>query len=457
VLLEAALGAIEGIATRRELTLDRPQDKPGVFNLTVSPFHAADGKVAHVIVEITDVSALIETRMFLAQARRLEALGKLSGGVAHDINNMLGAIVGANELVLLDARRGDWAGIQQSSTLIHDAVDRAAALTKQLLAFGRQDRWNSEQLDAHRLVAGMVQLLQRTLRKEIEVVHQRSEAPAHVRADAAALEHALLNLALNAQDAMPNGGTLTLTTEVVELDPSERARRGLGDAAARAVLLRVTDTGSGMSDEVRERAFEPFFTTKPVANGSGLGLAAVHGTVLSHGGAIALHSQPGVGTTFDIYLPALPPVSDLPRQTERRLPSVLQRGAAVVMADDEPLVRLAVVSMLESLGCKVRALDSGEALLDALHQGPTPDLILSDLAMPGLSGLNLVHAIELAHATCPLLLITGFSGEDVSAALPPRPLRKLLRKPFTRSDLAAALQELLEDGAVRGRSVDTAG
>lgn len=445
LLRDAVERAAAGKRSQQELTLVSNDAGQRVFHLTVSPYHTAQGRVEHVIAELVDVTDLIDTRSMLAAARRLEALGKLSGGVAHDINNMLGAILSCSELVLLGLKRGDSRKVEANAGLIQAAVLRAASLTKQLLAFGRKDRWNSEQLDVNRLIAEMALLLGRTLHKNIDVVVQPADGGCYVRADAAALEHALLNLALNAQDAMPDGGTLTISSRKQIVDDTAAAALNEDFAAGPAVILTVADGGSGMSAEVRERMFEPFFTTKGLGQGTGLGLAAVHGTIRGHGGAIAVSTRVGIGTSVDLYLPAIEPrLSELPRQSRSALTvAFAPLPARVLLADDEPLVRNATAAMLESLGCQVQVVEDGSTLIDALAEGADPDLIVSDLAMPGLGGVRLVQTLEAIRPAGPLILITGFAGDDVAKTCPPRDNRRLLRKPFTLSELQQTLHALL--------------
>jgi two-component system cell cycle sensor histidine kinase/response regulator CckA len=444
LLAEMVATAGAGHASRHELTISGSLGVQRVYQINLSPFHTADGRLGRAIVEVVEVSDLVRTRTMLAQARRLEALGKLSGGVAHDINNMLAAIQGASDLLragrdLLDPRR-----IETSRELIQASVSRASSLTKQLLAFGRQDRFESVNIDVNRLVRDMGQLFERTLHKNITFRIVANEQPLYVRGDLAALENALLNLALNAQDSMPDGGTLSVTTRGFELDEAFGADMNWELEPGPTLMIRVSDTGSGMSDAVRERIFEPFFTTKPAGKGTGLGLAAVHGTVGNHRGAIVVHSQEGIGSTFDMYFPAASlGTSQAPSAHERPNTTVL--SARVLVADDEPLVRDALVAILVVAGCEVQVVDSGEALIEALAGGAAPDVIVSDLMMPGLSGRSLVKTLEATCPGCPLLLITGFTGDDVSGALSGRSDHRLLRKPIGQADLVRALQDLLPD------------
>jgi len=430
-----------GQTSRHEL---RTPGVAGVYQVALSPFLDGAGSVRQVLVEIVDVSDLVETRSMLAQARRLEALGKLSGGVAHDLNNMFAAILGGCELVRY--ARGDARRIEDHVKLIQSSVERAANLTKQLLSFGRKERWNSEQLDLNRLLYEVSRLVERTLHKSIQVVLAPSDEPCYARADSASLEHALLNLVLNAQAAMPDGGTLTLSCRRVMLESSDCARLVGELAPGPCVVLGVEDSGTGMTREVRDHMFDPFFTTKAPGEGTGLGLSTVHGTMRVSGGAIAVNTEPGAGTRIELFLPALQPHTS--EETRERGEAAVPAGlkAHVLLADDEDLTRNAIAGLLLSAGCEVQAMTDGTDILTALRGGAAPDVIISDLAMPGLSGVGLVQAIEAQSPECPLLLITGYSGDDVAEALPSRSGRLLLRKPFGRAELLRSLTALLSSG-----------
>ena len=445
LLAAAVAAAAGGKSTQHEVTVQGELGSQRVYQLRLSPFHDRKGALSHVLAEVVEITDLIATRTLLAQARRLEALGKLSGGVAHDINNMLAAIVGGSELVRAGQRRGETQRVGAGLEIIDSSVQRAGALIKQLLAFGRQDRFESVDLDMNQLVLDMGKLFERTLSKRIAIQITPCAHSVYVRGDAAALENALLNLALNAQDAMPNGGTLSIKVDTRELDAISCARLDPGLTPGPLVIVRVSDTGSGMSASVRERLFEPFFTTKPLGQGTGLGLSAVHGTLRNHRGTIVVHTQEGVGSSFELILPALAPKENALRPSHEAPSNGPQLMARVLLADDEPLVRTTLTTMLTSAGCEVQAVDHGEALLDALAAGASPDVIVTDLVMPGLSGVKLVQTLEATCPGCPLLLITGYTGEDLSEVMAGRSRHQLLRKPFVQSELIAAIAQLLPE------------
>ena len=442
-LLEGAVeDAALGNASQHELALAKSGARPVTLQVMLSPCVDSTGGVTSVLVELYDHTDLIETRKMLARARRLEALGKLSGGVAHDLNNMFAAIMGGCELIRL--ARGDATRIEANRKLIQRSVDRAAALTKQLLAFGRKESAKRVPLDANQLLAEVTRLLERTLHKHLDLVVTASDTPCHVLADAAAVEHALLNLALNAQDATSHGGTITLACRQAVLHDAARERL-FGDVElGPCVILSVSDTGIGMSPEVKERIFEPFFTTKAPGHGTGLGLAAVQATMLSHGGAVAVYSELGLGTRIELVFPAIDPVP-LSCSTEVAAVELPARiDAEVLLADDETLTRTAIAGMLEEAGGKVRAVANGAALIEALADGDGPDLIVTDLAMPSVGGPHLIQTLEVLRPSCPLLLITGYAADQTTPIDLTRPGRRLLHKPFTHEELILAIHELLE-------------
>lgn len=445
-LAAAVAAAAAGSSSQQEITITGELGAQRVYQLRLSPFHDPHGALSHVIAEVVDITDLMDTRTLLTQARRLEALGKLSGGVAHDVNNMLAAIVGGSELVRAGQRRSEPQRVSAGLEVIDSSAQRASALIRQLLAFGRHDRFEPADVDVNQLVLDMGKLFERTLHKSIRIEITPAAQSVHVRGDLAALENALLNLALNAQDAMPNGGTLSIEVEVRELDLDACGALDAALEPGEVVIVRVSDTGSGMSALVRERMFEPFFTTKPRGQGSGLGLSAVHGTLRNHRGAISVRSEEGKGSSFELILPALH-VSRPPARPSHQAPTAAMRlQARVLLADDEPLVRTTLKTMLSVAGCEVEAVDSGDALLDALAQGATPDVIVTDLVMPGVSGSELVQTLE-TMSSCPILLITGYTGEDLSDAVVGRSRHQLLRKPFVQSELIAAIAGLLQDCA----------
>lgn len=441
-LKQAVVAASGGSSQQQEFTVG--QDKR-VYQLRLSPFYDRAGALGHVLVELSDLTDLIATRALLAEARRLEALGKLSGGLAHDINNMLAAVSGGSELArrAYDAASGE--DVHAGLELVDTSVRRAASLIRQLLAFGSRDRVAGVDIDLNRLVRDMGTLFTRTLHRGITVDIRPSPTPVWVRGDAAALENVLLNLALNAQDAMPEGGRLIFEVSSRELTQEQCAQLKQEIEPGTVASLRVSDTGTGISAEVRERIFEPFFTTKPSGRGTGLGLSAVHGTIRNHRGTIIVHSRVGYGSSFELLLPTTTPVVREPEAPVHSSLSVSRSlRATVLLAEDEPLVRSIIVKMLTHAGCEVHAVNDGQSLLRELGSGFAPDVIMTDIMMPGISGARLLSAIELIRPGVPLILMTGYTGEDIAELLAGRSRHQLLRKPFMQAQLTSALEQLLE-------------
>ncbi len=321
----------------------------------------------------------------LAQAQKMEAVGQLTGGVAHDFNNLLTAVLGSLQMI---GKRSDDPQIRRFADNARRAAERGARLTQQLLAFSRRQRLAPEAVDLHRLVAEISDLLTRavgtTVMLEIQLPGQLP--PAFV--DPTQMELVLLNLAINARDAMPDGGVLTIAGSELASAPLELAE---DLAAGSYVVIAITDTGSGMTPEVQERAFEPFFTTKEQGKGTGLGLSQVYGFVRQSGGAVKLRSAPGEGTTVTLYLPRaeVAPVAVVADGSEPPAPAT---HASILVVDDDDDVRDLVVAMLEELGYRVTAAENGSVALELLSQNSPFDLLLADVAMPGLSGVDVVHA-----------------------------------------------------------------
>lgn len=438
--LNTALFAVaSGRAHQQELAVE--QDR--VYQLRLSPFYDHAGELGHLLVELTDLTDLIATRALLAEARRLEALGKLSAGLAHDINNMLAAVSGGSELAWQGHVASHSDEVRSGLEVVDSSVRRAAALIRQLLAFGSRDPLASAHLDLNRLVRDMAKLFARTLQRSIVLEVHTSDEPIWVRGDKAALENALLNLALNAQDAMPEGGKLIFEVSTRTLNQDECAHIDQPIEPGPFASVRVIDTGSGMSSDVRERIFEPFFTTKTRGQNTGLGLPAVHGTMRSHGGAILVHSHPGIGSTFELLLPAARSVVHEADSAPHSIVAPKRLHARVLVAEDEPLVRSIVVKMLTAAGCEVHAVNDGQRLLDELAASAHADVVVTDLMMPGLSGGRLLSAIETLRPGCPLIVMTGYTGEDIAELLTGVCRHELLRKPFTQAQLLRALESVL--------------
>ena len=378
----------------------------------------------------------------LRQAQKMEAIGRLAGGVAHDFNNLLTAIIGYTELIQERLDPGEQTARDVSE--IRKAADRAAGLTRQLLAFSRKQLLSPTIINLNDIVSELLQMLPRVIGDHIRTNANLSDDLATVKADASQMEQVFINLALNARDAMPMGGMLSIETANVELDDDRLAAESLGVAAGDYAMLSIADTGTGMDAATRQRAFEPFFTTKPKGKGTGLGLATVYGIIDQSGGAIYLDSAPGRGTTIRIYLPVTRGIA------ERRMPSVSSpssdRGNEILLlVEDNEAVRSLAARALQRRGYIVHEARSGE---EALHLIETtnvrPDLLVTDVIMPGLSGPNLAARLLHHHADLRVLYMSGYSEEANAAQGAFLGRVPLLQKPFTPAALAERIRAILD-------------
>ncbi len=376
----------------------------------------------------------------LQHAQRLEAIGRLAGGVAHDFNNMLTAIKGYSELLLAELEPAT--GPYQHATQIKRAANQAATLPEQLLAFGRRQALEPRAVDLNELISGTVSLLRHLISEAIEVVVRPAAGPAVAHVDPGRVEQAVVNLALNARDAMPTGGTLTMSTEIV--DVGEQALEH-GATPGRYVLLSVADTGHGMAEETQARAFEPFFTTKPQGKGSGLGLSSVYGTVSQSGGFVTLESEEGAGSVLRMYLPADVTAELQPEGPGER--SVEVRPLAL-LAEDEDIVRDLVERILTSAGFDVRAVDNGADALGWWEtSGETIAVLVTDIVMPRLGGQELAARIRARSPETPVVFMSGYTEAPPDTAAYPPGSTTFLRKPFSTESLLEAVR-----GATAGRT-----
>jgi PAS domain S-box-containing protein len=370
----------------------------------------------------------------LAQAQKMEAVGQLTGGVAHDFNNLLTAVLGSLQMI---GKRSDDPQIRRFAENAQRAAERGARLTQQLLAFSRRQRLTPEPVDLHRLVVGIGDLLTRAVGAIVTLETRVAEDLPPAFVDPAQLELVLLNLAINARDAMENGGVVSITGRALASVPPELAE---DLTAGTYVAIAVTDTGTGMTRAVQERAFEPFFTTKELGKGTGLGLSQVYGFVNQSGGTVKLRSTPGEGTTVTLYLPRAQAAA---AADARGSPEVLAavHHATILVVDDDDDVRTLVVAMLEELGYRVTAAENGEVALELLSRESPFDLLLADVAMPGLSGVDVVHAARDMGRISRVLFATGYA--DLGAYRPGLEGEDMIRKPYRMADLAARVDRAL--------------
>jgi len=409
---------------------------------TISPVRDAAGKVVSYVAVKRDVTneTLLEQQLF--QAQKMEAIGRLAGGVAHDFNNLLGVITGYGEIV--HRRLADEDPLKGKVEQILKAGERAAGLTRQLLAFGRKQVLQPKILDLNAVISNMQKMLPRVVGEDVELVTHLEPHLGSVMADPGQLDQILMNLAVNARDAMPEGGRITIETRNADLDEGYVATH----APVRTgpyVLLAVTDTGSGMDAATQARIFEPFFTTKRVGEGTGLGLSTVYGIVKQSDGYVWVYSEVGVGTTFKIYLPR---VDEEARHAREEGPGPLLRGTeTVLLVEDEASLREVIGEVLDANGYSVLvARDGAEALqIAAEHAGPI-QLMVTDVIMPGMTGPKIVDLVAPTRPEMKVLFISGYSDEAVTRHGLAGPGRAFLSKPFGPEILLRTVRESLDAG-----------
>ncbi len=420
-------------------------------------FRRADGSFAHVrdtgvvlrdetgaarrmIGAISDLSERLDLEARLRQAQRLEAVGQLTGGVAHDFNNLLTVVLGNGD-VLIDAL-GDRPDLQELARMITGAADRGAQLTQRLLAFSRRQALAPQPLDLNAAVRGMEKLLRQTIGQGIAMQFHLTPTPWPAHVDVAQFESAVLNLCLNARDAMPSGGRLTVETANVVVD-AVPAPPDVDLEPGRYVLLAITDTGSGMDADTAARAFEPFFTTKSPGQGTGLGLSMVFGFVKQSRGQVRIYSEVGVGTTVKLYLPRAAIAVDEAGADERADAVVPVGTETILLVEDDALVRDYAERLIGSLGYTVMTAASGDAALAVLQADDTIDGLFSDVVMPGrLNGKELARAAKALRPDLPVLLTSAFTGDIALDGIDADV--GFIRKPFRKDELARSLRAVLE-------------
>ena len=392
-------------------------------------------------------SELLLAEDYLRQSQKMEAVGQLTGGLAHDFNNLLTGISGAVEMMQLRVRQGRTDGLERYADAAHGAVTRAAALTHRLLAFSRRQTLDPKPTDVNRLVLGIEDLVRRTVGPEHAVATDLAEAVWTTLVDPNQLENALLNLCLNARDAMPDGGSITIGTGNVTLDEAKAREHDV--PAGDYVTLCVADTGSGMSTDVKARAFDPFYTTKPMGEGTGLGLSMIYGFARQSGGQVAIDTVLGEGTVMCLYLPRSVAVAEVPPEGAASTRSRTGGGAArstVLVVDDEATVRMLVVEAVTDLGHDVLEAADGAAALRILQaRGASIDLLVTDVGLPGgMNGRQVADAALVAYPKLPVLFITGYAETAVIGGDQLDPNMMLMTKPFTMDALAERVGALLE-------------
>jgi PAS domain S-box-containing protein len=422
-------------STLRDWRYRYPQSgREGYFDQAFAPLHGGDGEIVGAIAFIRDITERRRIEEELRQSQKMEAVGQLTGGIAHDFNNLLTSVIG--NLEMLESELVSERGRKLLRAAARGA-ERGADLTKRLLAFSRRQQLAPSAIDLNRLLQGMRDMLARTLGGTVAVRIDLGSELWPAIGDATQIELAVLNLAVNARDAMPYGGTLTLATRNETVAAAGDAELGPGDY----VVVAVSDTGTGMTEDVKARAFEPFYTTKEVGKGTGLGLSQVYGVARQLGGSVRLRSEPGEGTVVEVWLPrSREPVQVAEAAGAAAGAAGLAAASTVLVVDDDPDVRETTVAALRGHGFEVIEASSGAAGLRVVETGQPIDLLVVDFAMPGMDGIRFADEARVRRPDLRVLFVTGNAE---ASAFAPRAGDGVLLKPFRLADLAARVTELL--------------
>jgi len=407
----------------------------------ISPVRDGSGEVINYVAVKRDVTKERRVEEQLRQAQKMEAVGRLAGGIAHDFNNLLTAIAGYSDLLLLHLPEGETA--HREVLEIRKASDRAAALTRQLLAFSRQQVLQPKVLDLNQVVTNMEKMLHRLIGEDVELITTLAGDLGYVKADPGQIEQVIVNLAVNSRDAMPKGGKLILETTNVELDENYATRHEPAKPGS-YVMLAVTDSGCGMDEATMARLFEPFFTTKEVGKGTGLGLATVYGIVKQSGGYIWAYSEAGHGTTFKVYLPREEMVAEPVKKEDTPLYSS-EGEETVLVVEDEQMVRELVREILSRQGYDVLEAGRGTEALEVSerHKGPI-HLLITDVVMPGMTGPELARRLTAHRPAMKVLFMSGYTDDAILHHGVLEPGTEFLQKPFTARPLGGKVRQMLD-------------
>jgi two-component system cell cycle sensor histidine kinase/response regulator CckA len=437
----AELAVSSGVGSRVEYRIRHKSGEWRVLESTLSAVCNPDGKVEKLVLVNRDISERRQLEQQLVLSNKLEAIGRLSGGVAHDFNNLLGVIIGYAEALQQDAAGDE--SYREAIDEILKAGHRAAALTQQLLAFSRKQVLEPKILDLNAVVAEVEKMLRRLIGEDIELKITSGPDLGAVKADRGQIDQVIMNLAVNARDAMPRGGLLRIETGNVELREEDRLNRRYV-IPGQYVMLTVADAGTGMDAEVQSHIFEPFFTTKEIGKGTGLGLATVYGVIKQSGGYIFVESEPGRGAQFKIFLPR---VEGSAVELAPAVPSPKSHGPrTILIAEDEAALRKLTRNTLKHLGYAVLGASNGtEAIEIASRCNSHIDLLLTDVVMPGMSGRELAHRLASTRPEMKILYMSGYTDGVIADHGVLEKGISILRKPFTHAQLIQSLDGIFEE------------
>ncbi len=424
-----------------------PERGVSYWDWTLQPVKDPSGAVEGLVLILRDVTerkrSMIEKEKLeqqLRQAQKMESIGTLAGGVAHDFNNILTAIIGYANIAKMKMQPDD--ALHSSIDSILSSAERAADLTGSLLAFSRKQIINPKPVNINMIVRGVEKLLRHLIGEEVDLSTRLDDGNPVIMADTGQIEQVLLNLVTNARDAMPHGGAIAITTQAIDLDEDFVKRHGFG-TPGRYALVSVSDTGTGMDAETREKIFEPFFTTKEAGGGTGLGLAIVYGIVKQHNGSISVYSEPGKGTTFNIYIPLVfVPGAERPAAA-RELP----RGGTetILLAEDDRDVRDIVRSVLQDFGYRVIDAANGQEAIDRYRERSSGiDLVMLDVIMPKKSGREVYDVIKSINPSAPVLFTSGYTADIIHKKGIFEEDFQFLSKPISPVNLLQKIREILD-------------
>ena len=385
---------------------------------------------------------LLQSEAQLRQSQKMEAVGQLAGGIAHDFNNLLTGIIGGLTLVRKRIARGDLEDVERIMDAVEASAHRAAALTKRMLAFSRLQPLKLKPVDVNELIATIADMLRRSIGENIELSLDMQDNLWLANTDSNQLETAILNLVINARDAMPNGGRITLTTQDRHI--SEDAKPSPDLPPGDYVVLSVTDNGTGMSPDTIARFFEPFFTTKPIGQGTGLGLSMVYGFLKQSEGHVSVESELGQGTNVSLYLPRHHGIRTETSTAVREQPAGARAGEVILLAEDDPSVRLLLVDLLSELRYRVIVAPDGNQAVRHLNSDIHIDLLLTDIGLPGPNGQEVAEQARLSRQGLPILFVTGYEGPGAKPSLFVGDRMDLISKPFDLDHLASRIRAMLD-------------